>query len=578
MKKPLSKSGKKAVAVVVILILAFIYYYIKLPAINLHSVGFWEFLILTAVVIVFILTVLPKLKHSSKANPPDLNPKHDKRLKKGLLCVGFLVVVFLLGALLSSPIVNASKYQQLLTVQNREFTDDIKQISYDEIPILDSDSAALLGNRKMGSMADMVSQFEVGNTYTQINYHNSPVRVAPLQYADPIKWLTNQSNGIPAYILIDMATQDTELVKLDQPIKYSESEYFNRNIYRHLRFRYPTYIFDDINFELDENGTPWWVCPVKGFSIGLFGGQTVDRVVLCNAQTGECQDMSVNDVPQWVDRVYSSSLLVSYYNYYGTLKHGFLNSVFGQKDCLKTTDGYNYLALDDDVWLYTGVTSVTGDQSIVGFVLMNQRTGETHFYSVQGAVESSAMSSAEGQVQNLGYKATFPLLLNTANQPTYFIALKDNSGLVKKYAMVNVQKYQIVAIGDTVAECEKKYVSLMAQNGISGGTVSTANDKKITGTIRKMAQSVLEGNSHYYLLLDSSSSLFDVPVSQDLDVLRYSEGDRITLTYTPPADGSADGVCTVTGIVKASAESPSSSSAATSSTASATESTSSTAK
>ncbi|CAB1243905.1 MAG: CvpA family protein [Oscillospiraceae bacterium] len=580
MKKPLTKNGKKAVAVIVILILAFIYYYVELPAINIHSVGFWEFLILAAVVIVFILTILPKLKHSSKANPPDLSPKHDKRLKKGLLCIGFLVVVFLLGALLSSPIVNASKYQQLLTVQDREFTNDIKQISYDEIPLLDSDSAALLGNRKMGSMVDMVSQFEVSNTYTQINYHNSPVRVAPLQYADPIKWLTNQSNGIPAYILIDMATQDTELVKLDQPIKYSESEYFNRNIYRHLRFHYPTYIFDNINFELDENGTPWWVCPVKGFTIGLFGGQTVERVVLCNAQTGECQDVSVGDVPQWVDRVYSSSLLTSYYNYYGTLKHGFLNSVFGQKDCLKTTDGYNYLALDDDVWLYTGVTSVTGDQSIVGFVLMNQRTGETHFYSVQGAVESSAMSSAEGQVQNLGYKATFPLLLNTADQPTYFIALKDNSGLVKKYAMVNVQKYQIVAIGDTVAECEKKYISLMAQNGISGGTVNTTlNDKKITGTIRKMAQSVLEGNSHYYLLLDSSSSLFDVPVSQDLNVLRYSEGDRITLTYTPPEDGSANGVCTVTGIVKDSAGSSNpSSTATTSSTASATESTSSTAK
>jgi hypothetical protein len=197
------------------------------------------------------------------------------------------------------------------------------------------------------------------------------------------------------------------------------------------------------------------------------------------------------------------------------------------------------------------------------------------------------MSSAEGQVQNLGYKATFPLLLNTADQPTYFIALKDNSGLVKKYAMVNVQKYQIVAIGDTIAECEKKYVSLMAQNGISGGTVNTTlNDKKITGTIRKMAQSVLDGNSHYYLLLDSSSSLFDVPVSQDLNVLRYSEGNRITLTYTPPEDGSADGVCTVTGIVKDSAESSnpsstaptSSTGATTSSTASATESTSSTTK
>ena len=74
-------------------------------------------------------------------------------------------------------------------------------------------------------------------------------------------------------------------------------------------------------------------CPVKKYNIGLFGGTTIGRVVLCNAITGETKDYAVEDVPQWVDRVYSADLLVELYNYHGTLKHGFFNSVLGQKDC-----------------------------------------------------------------------------------------------------------------------------------------------------------------------------------------------------------------------------------------------------
>ena len=241
----------------------------------------------------------------------------------------------------------------------------------------------------------------------------------------------------------------------------------------------------------------------------------------------------MEDVPQWVDKVYSAELLTQFYDYYGTLKHGWLNSVLGQKDCLTTTDGYNYLAIDDDVWVYTGVTSVTGDQSIVGFVLMNQRTKETKFYSVTGAVENSAMGSAEGQVQNLGYRATFPLLLNISDQPTYFLALKDDSGLVKKYALVNVQKYQIVAIGDTVSECQENYAKLLATNDI--GT-EVKESQSARGIIEKMVQVVVEGNTHFYIMLEGDENLYDVNVAENLDVLRFDVGDRITIEYTEGVD------------------------------------------
>lgn len=517
------------------LIAAFIYYYITLPAINIHSSGFWFFL-LGAVAVVMVIYVLRKAgkeiftfgvasMHFSLKDYPAV-----KWL--GILFL-LLLVVYGIGTLLSSPVINAKQYQQLMTVETRNFSEDIEEADYRSIPLLDKDSAALLGDRKMGSLVDMVSQFEVADDYTQINYNNVPVRVTPLVYASPIKWLTNQRNGIPAYIRIDMTTQDTECVMLEEGIKYSKSEYFNRNLYRHIRFRFPTYIFgDQLFFEIDDNGVPYWVCPVKKFNIGLFGGETVGRVVLVNAVTGECTDYAVEDVPTWIDKVYSAELLMQLYDYYGMYQHGFFNSILGQRDCLVTTDGYNYLALDDDVWVYTGITSVNGDQSNVGFVLMNQRTMETRYYEVEGATELSAMSSAEGQVQNLGYRASFPLLLNIAGEPTYFMALKDDAGLVKKYAMVNVQKYQWVAIGDTIEECEKDYKDLLSTNGIvsqsQGGTL------EISGVIELIAPVVIEGSTHYYIGITGSDELFDVDVSDEgmYGIVRYKEGDRISLVYT----------------------------------------------
>ena len=256
----------------------------------------------------------------------------------------------------------------------------------------------------------------------------------------------------------------------------------------------------------------------------------VGHVVVVNAITGEHVSYRVEDTPKWIDRVYSAELLIQLYDYYGTLRHGFFNSVFGQKDALQTTDGYNYLALEDDVWVYTGVTSVGRDESNVGFVLMNQRTAETRYYSIAGAEEYSAMASAEGQVQHLGYRATFPLLLNISGEPTYFIALKDAAGLVKKYAMVNIEQYNIVAIGDSVSQCEKIYTELLQTNGFTVRDVS--NLPKVTGHIAKIAEGVIDGNSHYFILLDSSNEIFDVEVVDHIDIIKYNVGDLITFTYS----------------------------------------------
>ena len=516
------------------LIAAFLYYYVTLPAINIHSSGFWFFLMgaVVAVMLIYMIRKTGKGIASSGLDSVRLSLSEYPLLRWLGILLLVILAVYGIGTLLSSPVINAKRYQQLMRVETRKFSEDIKEADYRSIPLLDKDSAALLGDRKMGSLVDMVSQFEVADDYTQINYNNVPVRVTPLVYASPIKWLTNQRDGIPAYILIDMTTQDTECVMLEEGIKYSKSEYFNRNLYRHLRFRFPTYIFgDQLFFEIDDNGVPHWVCPVKKFNIGLFGGETVGRVVLVNAVTGECTDYAVEDVPTWIDKVYSAELLMQLYDYYGLYQHGFFNSILGQRDCLVTTNGYNYLALDDDVWVYTGVTSVNGDQSNVGFVLMNQRTMETRYYEVEGATELSAMSSAEGQVQNLGYRASFPLLLNIADEPTYFMALKDDAGLVKKYAMVNVQKYQWVAIGDTIEECEKDYKELLSTNGIV--SPNQGERLEITGVIELIAPVVIEGNTHYYIGISGSDELFDADLSEEglYEIVRFREGDRISLVY-----------------------------------------------
>ena len=517
------KKGKiKALLVLLVIVLAGIYYYVTIPAINIHSTGIWIFILLVLVLILAAYAAKKKFTSIREV-------KSSKFLKIGGIVLMAVLLVFAAGSILSSPIVNAKQYRNLLTIEERDFSEDIQPVNFSQIPLLDKDSAMILGNRKMGSMVDMVSQFEVSDLYSQINYQEKPVRVTPLVYASPIKWLTNQSQGIPAYIMIDMTTQDTTLVKLDKPIRYSEAEYLNRNIYRHLRFHYPTYIFDQLSFEIDDDGTPYWVCPVRKYTIGLFGGATIGRVVLCNAQTGECQDYALKDCPEWVDRANPADLLIQQYNYYGTLVNGYINSIFGQKGCLKSTDGYNYMAMEDDVWVYTGVTSVSGDQSNVGFVLINQRTRETRYYKVNGAEEYSAMSSAEGQVQNLGYKATFPILLNISNEPTYFMALKDGAGLVKKYAMVNIQKYQNVAIGDTVSACQDAYVKLLNTSGITAG--NEGDSKTVTGTIQRIAQSVIDGNSHFYLVLNGRSEIFDVPVQDYLQIVTMQEGDTVTIEY-----------------------------------------------
>lgn len=535
--------GKKTAIVcgiLAVVALAVAYWWFH-PPINIHSVDTWFFI---AVVVLLPAFLFFRSKSRAYRNGTDKvsSSKGKAGVFKFLAAVPVVVFVLLIvGTLLSASFFpgNAKKYADILQTSDMEFTQDIQEVDYNEIPVIDRASAALLGNRTMGAMSDLVSQFEISPLYSQINYQDHPVRVSPLVYADLFKWLQNREQGIPAYVVVDMTSQNAEVVRLegDKAIKYSESEPLARNIDRYVQLKYPFYMFGEKSFEIDDEGNAWWICPVRDFTIGLFGGETVSRAVLVNASTGECQDLAVKDVPEWVDRVYPANLLIQQYNWSGKFKDGWINSWLGQNGVVQTTPGsdgtlgYNYIAKDDDVWMYTGVTSATGDNSIVGFVLVNQRTAESHFYSVAGATEDSAMQSAEGQVQNLRYQATFPILINVSNTPTYFMALKDDAGLVKKYAMVDIRSYQNVAVGDTVADTQKSYMSLIAANGSADTQAEGQALAEASGTVKTIAQAVIEGNSHFYMTLDGDAHIYDFALPAMVNVVSYGVGDPITLRY-----------------------------------------------
>lgn len=548
--------GKKAIiiAIIVILLVAAVAYWWFHPPINIHSTDTWMFVAVFVLLPLFLFFSARSMAYKKGTGKYEYNEKKAKTFKIVSYLPVIVVLVGVVGAVASLSFFpgNAEKYASILQTTNDEFAEDIKEVDYTQIPVIDRDSAVLLGNRTMGSIPEYVSQFEISPLYSQINYQGSPVRVSPLGYADLFKWLANREQGIPAYALVNMTTQDAEIVRLgDNPIRYSQSEPLMRNIDRHVQLKYPFYMFDQFAFEIDDDGKPWWICPVQDRTIGLFGGKTIQRVVMCDATTGECTDIPVGDVPQWVDRVYPADLLVEQYNWYGAYKDGWINSWLGQQGVVQTTPGtngqlgYNYIAKDDDVWVYSGVTSATADNSIVGFVLVNQRTAESHFYEVAGATEDSAMRSAEGQVQHLGYNATFPLLINISGQPTYFMALKDNAGLVKMFAMLDIQRYQNVAVGTTVEETQQAYKTLLATNGVEleeDGDASIVT--KASGTIERIVTAVVDGNSHFYVKLVDDTNLYDFALPRLLAIVAYGEGDAIEFTYLD-----SDGVCVAEEII-----------------------------
>lgn len=538
-------------------VFAGILFYFMLPALNFKSYDLYIYL--GAVVASYVVF---NALFSNVFGKPEYVPYVKRRAIVPGIIIAVLLVAVGIGYLVSCEFFRASSYSKIISVDtDSNFSEDIEEQtadSFSEIPKLDEDTAAQLAARALGALKDIgsVSQFTIAPENSQINYQGKPYRVVPLQYADIIKWLVNTREGFPGYVMVNMADESTNFVELkDGSIRYSAYEHFNKLLKRHLRFEFPTYLFADATFEVNDDGNPFWICARLDKTIGLFGGTDVIGIVLVDAVSGECIEYSMDQLKddpnlQWIDRVYDSDLIVQQYNYYGKYQKGFWNSLLGQKDVIKTTDGYNYIAKNDDVWMYTGVTSVTSDQSIIGFVLVNQRTKEADFYNVTGGTEYSAQQAAEGRVMDLGYTATFPLLLNIGGEPTYFLSLKDpKNQIVQQYALINVANYNNNKMGVTgtdLSKCLASYIESLKEKGITVDinpddvvTPGTNEDKtpdtsKLTasGTIADIRTAVMGGESYYYIKLDSNEAYFAIAASKDEGVVILNRGDSVTVTYS----------------------------------------------
>lgn len=544
-----------------------IVYYNMLPALNFKDSQMYIFII--ALIVIFMIA----FSFACRANKLIERKEYVKsKAKFPIAIVAVLIVIMVIGSVCGATIFRADSYSRLMPVTNSEFSEDFKSISYDSVPRIDQDRALTLADQQLGSLAEYKSQYVVSNTTTMINYKGSPVRVAYLEYADVFKWFNNTKEGLPAYMIIDLVTQKVSVVnckeQFGEGIKYSPTEWFNEKLYRHIRFQYPTALLDTPNFEINDEGRPYWITPVLDKTIGLFGGSDVKGAIITDALTGESEYYDIEAVKsnaelQWIDVLYRDTLVIEQYNYYGKLQNGFWNSIIFQNDVNLASEGWGSIALDDDVWVYTGVTSAEADSSNFGFILCNQRTKETRYYQNGGAMENAAQRSAQDAVQNYGYKAIFPILLDIEGKPTYFMSLYGSSNTVKGYALVNLDDKTLVGTGlldntnksdaQALNAAVENYIYALQDKGIIGNDVDLddyiVDDNKqpgeeapaetdgntVKGKVTSIKTSVNNGNTVYYL--EISGKYYYISVADCMDVLLVNTGDNVTVTLGEKSNG-----------------------------------------
>lgn len=525
---------KKYWKYLIVLITALILYYFMLPAFNIHDYKFYFFVIILLVE----LLILSLPESFSKISPmgwsfffKSSSASIVTRIILGLL--GICFVYLLLTSIIFSPFFNSKAYATRINITDVEFS-EVPEYNFNTTAIIDRNSASKLGDKVMGEMPDLVSQFLVSDEYSQISYREGTYRVTPLAYDGFIKFIKNASKGIPGYIIVNTTTGQTELKRLEKGMKYVPSGYFFNNLYRKLRIAYPFDIFSDPTFEIDEEGNPYYVCTTYTYR-GISALRRVTGVVLFNPVDGTSQKYSIEDAPTWVDRIYPEDLVISELDDYGKYKSGFFNSIIGQEGVIQTSEGYNYISKNGDIWLYTGMTSIISDESNIGFCLVNLRTHEAEYIATSGADEYSVMRSAEGEVLNYGYEATFPVLININDTPMYILSLKDSAGLVKMYAMVDAQDYQQVYTVKASSDAKASIEELIKIS--TGKQISKAVDlKESVIYVDSLDRLVIDGNTYLYIRynnetyvlkldLQNAAKALEITVDKSLKVKYYEDND-----------------------------------------------------
>ncbi|TFH45566.1 hypothetical protein E3305_05025 [Streptococcus equinus] len=500
-------------------------YWMFLPPLNPLSTGFWAFVLeglALAFGAVLLLSLTGKVQQVTVQMPGTRvrkvvstpTPKYGKTLSViGAVIVG-IVLLLSVSSFFNSRLFRAKSYANVIKVKDADFTSDFPETDISHLALLDRSSAKKIGDTYLGTI-DKVSQFGISDDYRQVTIGEQPYRVSPLEYKSFWKWFSNHKEGIGYYVKVNQTTGKAELVKLDKGMKYSDSEYFFNDTLRYLRLKYPTAIFGDPSFEVDDQGNPYYVATTYKPKFMLSSSDPTGAILL-NAVTGETKRYDLKDIPDWVDRVFSANNVISRVDDYYTYQKGFWNTVFSQTGVKKTTDIYNYISIGSDIYLYTGITSATADSSNLGFILVNMRTREVTNYKLASATETAAQESAEGEVQEKHYEATAPTLVKLDGKAYYLVSLKDAAGLVKSYAIVDAEDYQQVTVDNDIETLIAKFTDsdTSALSGVTTNSGKSAEKVKvITGVVDKLASQMISGSTVYYI--SSSGEIYKVKATTD---------------------------------------------------------------
>lgn len=399
---------------------------------------------------------------------------------------------------------------------------------------------AKLADKKLGEDIGLGSQMEVGKFTNKQSVNGKLVYVAPLEHTGFFKWLSN-SEGTTGYVVVSATnSNDVQLVRevggKGLKLKYLDSAYFSSDLERHVRSQgFRNVGLTEYSFELDDEGNPYYVITTFKNKT-LWGSSEATGVVVCDVQTGDCEWYSVEDAPEWVDIIQPESFIKDQLEHYGRYVHGWWNP--SSRDELSVTKHMTTVYNDGDCYYYTGMSSVGKDDGTVGFIMVNTRDKSSVMYRMVGVTEAGAMRSAEGEVQDMGYKATCPIPLNISGIPTYFLTLKDNEGLVKSYALVNIEDYSIVGMGSTIAEAKRSYTNKMTSKGNNVVFADEAYGYTQEGIVTRITANIENGNSYYYMILDNDMSklyMASYMISEELPVTR--EGDKVKVSFVDEANG-----------------------------------------
>lgn len=463
-----------------------------------------------------------------------------------IIVIGAIIVVAnIVGLTGGTMLFQANNaYKQLGEVEESSFTDSIVPIDNTQIPIVDEDLALKQAEKKLGEEPGLGSIVDVGD-FTLQQVDGELTFVAPLEHSGMWKYFDNKTT--PGYITVSATDPDDvqlvqELDGKEIKLRYLETACFGDKLLRHIRNSgYRTTGLTDMSFELDESGRPYWTVTIYE-NTAFWGLPEANGVLVCDAQTGECELYSIEEAPDWIDKIQPDDFIDEQIDNYGDYGKGFWNSIFGKNGVINKTPGLLTVYNNGECYYYTGMTSVGNDDATTGFMMVNTRTKEAKFFQMAGATEESAQASAEGKIQEKGYNATLPVPINVQGIPTYFMTLKDKSGLIKAYAMVNIENYSIVATGESIDQVEQTYIDAMLADGNDAVIGSDeAYSYSVEGTVTRISANISNGNTVYYMIINDDTTKLYVAASKlsnELPITR--EGDNVKISYIDDSNGTVN--------------------------------------